>query len=60
MLLLIANLYCFILQSSLSTLAHAGGVLSLEVHGEMIASCGFSRRMGQVVPDNTVKVFDCR
>eukprot|EP00775_Hariotina_reticulata_P003367 gene3367-3642_t len=47
-------------QSSLSTLAHAGGVNSLAVHGEMIASCGFSRRMGQVVPDNMVKVFDCR
>lgn len=47
-------------QPSSSTLAHVGGISAMEVQGDMIATAGFSRRMGQVMADNLVKVFDCR
>jgi hypothetical protein len=32
----------------------------MEVQGDLVATAGFSKRMGQVMADNMVKVFDCR
>lgn len=49
-----------ILQSSSTTLAHTGGVSAMEVQGDLVATAGFNKRMGQVTADNMVKVFDCR
>ncbi|KAF8066299.1 Pan2 [Scenedesmus sp. PABB004] len=47
-------------QPSSSTLAHAGGLSALEVQGDLLATAGFSRRMGQAMAENCVKVFDAR
>lgn len=43
-----------------STLAHVGGVGGMELSGDLVATWGYTKRMGQVLPDNMVKVFDCR
>jgi hypothetical protein len=48
------------LQPSSTTIAHTGGVSAMEVQGELVATAGFSKRMGQVMADSMVKVFDCR
>jgi hypothetical protein len=48
------------MQPSSTTLAHTGGVSAMEVQGDLVATAGFSKRMGQVMAENVVKVFDCR
>lgn len=47
-------------QPSSTTLAHTGGVSAMEVQGDLVATAGYSKRMGQVMAENVVKVFDCR
>jgi hypothetical protein len=32
----------------------------MEVQGDLVATAGCSKRMGQVMAENVVKVFDCR
>lgn len=44
-------------QSDVGVLAHAGGLAAIDVRGDLIATCGYSIRMGQVVADNMVKVI---
>jgi len=44
-------------QAAASTLAHVGGVSCMEVSsGDLVATAGYSKRMGQLMPDNAVKV----
>jgi hypothetical protein len=44
-------------QASTSTLAHVGGLSCMEVSsGDLIATAGYIKRMGQLMPDNVVKV----
>lgn len=46
-----------LLQAGASTLAHVGGLSCMEVSsGELVATAGYSKRMGQLMPDNVVKV----
>ncbi|KAK9820479.1 hypothetical protein WJX72_010776 [[Myrmecia] bisecta] len=43
-----------------SVAAHPGGLAALDVRGDFVATCGFGTRMGQIVTDTYVKVFDVR
>ncbi|KAK3256606.1 hypothetical protein CYMTET_34263 [Cymbomonas tetramitiformis] len=40
--------------------ACAGPVASLDVHSDLLVSCGWSERQGQMMYDNLVKVYDIR
>ncbi|KIY91848.1 PAB-dependent poly(A)-specificribonuclease subunit 2 [Monoraphidium neglectum] len=43
-----------------TALAHPGGLACLDARADMVVTCGYGVRMGQTVPDNTVRVFDLR
>ena len=40
--------------------AHAGGVLTLDVRGDMVVTAGLGLRHGQPVVERAVRVFDLR
>ncbi|KAG1670195.1 hypothetical protein FOA52_014971 [Chlamydomonas sp. UWO 241] len=39
---------------------HPGGLAAVDARADTVATCGYALRMGQIVPDNFVKVFDVR
>lgn len=40
--------------------AHNGGLSSLSVHGDLVATCGLMSRAGRISSESIVRVFDCR
>ena len=47
----------YLVQHSLS--GHSAGLADMDVRGDMLATCGYGTRQGQVVPDTLVKVRSC-
>ncbi|KAJ8326211.1 poly(A)-specific ribonuclease [Batrachochytrium dendrobatidis] len=41
-------------------LAHAGGILSMDIIGNTMATCGYSIRNGALLPDRLIKLYDIR
>ena len=40
--------------------AHAGGIVALDMRGDMVVTAGLSLRHGQAVVERAVRVFDLR
>lgn len=39
-----------------SIAAHSAGLAALDVHSDMLATCGYGTRQGQIISDSYVKV----
>ena len=40
-----------------SIAAHSAGLAEVDVRGDMLATCGYGTRQGQIISDSYVKVF---
>ncbi|CAL5225176.1 g7957 [Coccomyxa viridis] len=43
-----------------SIAAHSAGLADVDVRGDMLATCGYGTRQGQIISDSCVKVYDLR
>ena len=42
-----------------SIAAHSAGLADVDVHSDMLATCGYGTRQGQIISDSYVKVGAC-